>query len=497
MTTITVLSPVNGKEVGTVRAHSAEETRMAFEIARQAQKEWAQVPLAKRKKIFLSIHDAVLDHQTELMDTVCAETGKARKDAFEEVLDVALSARHLGFAGPRLLKRRHTKPGIPVLNSVHVDHCPVGVVGVIAPWNYPLALAASDALAAIMAGNAAVLKPDSHTPLTALIIAEVLYSAGLPRDLFQVLPGSGEVVGQAIAESCDYLMFTGSTQTGTKLAAQAGNRLIGFSGELGGKNAMIVSPDADIERAAQGAVTACFSNAGQLCISIERIYVVDKVFDAFVSSFLSNVNAMRIGPKYGWNADMGPLISHEHLKRVSNYVADAVDKGAQILTGGHSLSGTEGIGDAGCYFEPTVLVDVPEDAELYTEEVFGPVVYVEKVASLEEAVTKTNATSYGLNASVWGRVATAQAVANRLEVGTVNINEGYATAWIAMSAPMGGWKSSGVGRRHGVEGLLKYTEARTVAVQRLTHLTGPAGVDRQQFATAATEALRLLKGVLR
>jgi len=285
-------------------------------------------------------------------------------------------------------------------------------------------------------------------------------------------------------------MFTGSTAVGRKLAAQAGERLIGFSAELGGKNPLIVCADADVERAAQGAVTAYFSNAGQLCISVERIYVHEAVADAFTARFVELTQAMRLGQ--AWTDDMGALISTDQLDRVSSLVDAAVTAGARPLTGGRALP------DLGpTYYAPTVLADVPADAELHDDEVFGPVVYLETVASHDEAVARANDSAYGLNASVWGSVGTAREVASTLHSGTVNINEGFAAAWASVDAPMGGWKASGVGRRHADDGLLKYTEPRTVAVQRLLPLRGPAGMSAESYATTLTSVLKAGKRILR
>lgn len=489
MDTITVTSPANGKTIGQVEAHSYDDTVNAFDKARAAQKKWAKVSPAERKKIFLKYHDLVLDRQGALMDIIQDESGKCRRDAFEEIMDAAVTARHYAYRAGTLLKEHRAKPLMPVVQSVSVQHAPVGVVGVIAPWNYPLVLAISDAVVALLAGNAVVLKPDSQTPFTALMVADILASAGLPDGLLQVVTGRGAVVGKAIVENADYVMFTGSTATGRMLATQAAQRLTGFSGELGGKNPMIIAKDAPIDRLAEGTARACFSNAGQLCISIERIYVDDAIADLFIDRFVSYVKGMRVGDTHDWTVDMGTLISPEHLERVDGFVQDATSKGARVLTGGERLGG--------CMYAPTVLIDVPSSANLYRDEVFGPVVYIERVSSEEEAVAKANGTDYGLNCSIWASEATGRRIAAQIEAGTVNINEGYGTAWSTLDAPMGGWKQSGVGRRHADHGLLKYTEARTVAVQRFVPLMGPGSWDRETVASGATVALKVLKRVLR
>lgn len=480
--------PATGKPLATIDAFDESQVDSAFDRARRAQREWASTPVPQRARIFLRYHDLLLDRQEEMMDLIQAESGKNRKSAHEEILDSALTARHYANRAATLLRSRRARPTLPLLTTTHVDHCPVGVVGMIAPWNYPLVLAISDAVAALLAGNAVVLKPDAKTPLTALKAADLLVEAGLPPELLQVTPGSGGVVGQAIATRCDYLMFTGSTATGRVLGAQAGERLVGFSAELGGKNAMIVADDADTGKAAAGAVNACFSNSGQLCISIERVFVHRAVADEFIAGFVEQVQAMRVGAGPDWDIDMGSLISADHHARVSAFVDDAVSKGARVLAGGRSLGGN--------FYAPTVLIDVPHDADLYRQEVFGPVVWIEVVDTLDEAVAKANDTDYGLNASIWARPATGLALARRIEAGTVNINEGYAAAWSSLHAPMGGWKASGVGRRHGEEGLLKFTEPRTIAIQRFVPVAGPSSMSDARYADVLRGVLKAGKRIL-
>ncbi|GAB3691069.1 succinic semialdehyde dehydrogenase [Corynebacterium nasicanis] len=458
---------------------------MTFPAARHAQSQWSTTPVAERKAVMLAFHDLVLERQEELLDIIQAETGKSRKDAFNEVMDVAITARHYAYRAARLLAPRRTKGALPLLTATHVERAPKGVVGIIAPWNYPLSLAVSDAIPALLAGNAVVLKPDEKTTGTALLALDLLREAGLPEDVMQIVEGGAEA-GQRVAAGCDYLMFTGSTAVGRELAAQAEQRLIGFSAELGGKNPLIVLPSADPARAARGAVGACFSNTGQLCISVERIFVHEAVAEEFIAEFVAATKALRLG--LGWADDIGRLISAEHLERVAALVSAAVAHGARVLTGGTHED---------LYYSPTVLIDVPHHSDLHNEEVFGPVVYIEIVSSVDEAVTRANDSDYGLNASVWGAVREAREVASRLEAGTVNINEGFAAAWASVDAPMGGWKQSGVGRRHADEGLLKFTEARTVAVQRLVPISGPADLSHQAYARTLTTALRLGRRLLR
>src|SRR5699024_10420341 len=392
---------------------------------------------------------------------------------------------------PKALKS-HRAPGmIPGATRTTVHYQPKGVVGVIAPWNYPMTLAVSDAMAALLAGNAVVLKPDSQTPYCALACVELLYRAGLPRELFAVVPGPGSVVGTELVESTDYLMFTGSTATGKHLAEQAGRRLIGYSAELGGKNAMIVTAGADLGRVADAATRACFSNSGQLCISIERIYVEQAVADEFARVLGKRVKAMTLGAGYTFGVEMGSLISQSQLETVTKHVQDAVSKGATVVAGGEARP------DLGpLFFEPTLLTGVTDEMECAENETFGPLVSIYPVADAEEAVARANDTPYGLNASVWaGSAAEGEAIAQRLRSGTVNVNEGYAPAWGSTAAPMGGMGDSGVGRRHGVEGLLKYTEPQTVATQRITGMGGPAWMPHKLWAKALPVAIKALSHV--
>jgi succinate-semialdehyde dehydrogenase/glutarate-semialdehyde dehydrogenase len=483
-------APFDGRRVGEVPTCGADDVAEAGRRARVAQQDWVRRPLADRCAVMLRFHDLVLEHQAELLDIAQVETGKSRLSALEECLDVAMTARYYANAAPRLLRPSRRQGAVPVLTRTVVHHHPEGLVGVISPWNYPLTLAVSDAVPALLAGNGVVLKPDAQTPFTALSAVELLYEAGVPRDLFGVVTGSGASLGPSIIDAVDHLMFTGSTATGRIVAEQCGRRLIPFSGELGGKNPMIVLADADIDAAVEGAVRACFSNSGQLCISIERLYVEDAVYDEFVPALVARVSAMRLGPGFGWEIEMGSMVSEAQLEVVSRHVDDARSKGVRVLTGGRARP------DLGpLFYEPTLLEGVTDDMELSRAETFGPVVAVERVASADEAIARANDTCYGLNASIWTDGRRGAELAPRIRAGTVNVNEGYAAAWASLDAPMGGMKDSGVGRRHGPEGLLKYTEAQTVAVQRLAPIGPPPGMSTETYArfmTAATKVLRRL-----
>ena len=316
-------------------------------------------------------------------------------------------------------------------------YVPKGVIGVISPWNYLLVLAVSDALAALVAGNAVVIKPDSQTPFTALRAFELLEEAGLPSGLVQVVTGPGRSVGTAIIDNADYMMFTGSTATGRAVARQAGERLIGMSAELGGKNAMVVTDDVDLDRAVEGAVVASFANTGQLCISIERLYVHEKAADAFTDAFGARAAGLTLGAEQAYGPEVGALASQDQLDKVREHVDDAVAKGARGGRGKHRPD----VGEL--FYEPTVLTGVTPDMALYRDETFGPVVAVYPVASDDEAVAQVNDTEYGLNASVYcGDTGRGKAIAERIRAGTVNVNDGY-LGLASLDAPMGGMKASG------------------------------------------------------
>lgn len=485
-----VTSPLTGEVIGEVPIGTAEDVEVAVEACRRVQKRWAQLPVKERAGVLLRYHDLVLDHQDELLDLIQAENGKARMWAFEEILDQAVTARYYARLAPRALKPTTRLTALPGLVSAKEHHVPKGVVGVISPWNYPLVLAVSDALAALVAGNGIVIKPDSQTPFTAIRAFELLEEAGLPEGLVQIITGPGSDVGQAIIRSTDYLMFTGSTATGRTIGGQAGERLIGFSAELGGKNAMIITGDVDLDRAVEGATTACFANTGQLCISIERIYVDAAIAKPFTERFAARVNALELGGGQEYGPEVGALASAAQLEKVREHIDDATTKGARVVAGGTARP------ELGPFFhEPTVLADVTPDMAVYREETFGPLVSLYEYTSVDDAVDAVNDTEYGLNASVYcGDVKKGRAVAERLMAGTVNVNDGYASGWASIDAPMGGMKQSGVGRRHGRDGLLKYTESQTIAVRSaLAAKLQDPGPDPAAFAKRFTSLLRVAK----
>jgi succinate-semialdehyde dehydrogenase/glutarate-semialdehyde dehydrogenase len=455
-------TPLTGAPLAQLPMSTVQDVDKAVTTARQAQAVWAERSVAHRAAVLLRLHDLILERQAAALDLIQLESGKARLHAFEEVADVAINARWYARRGPALLADAR-RPGIaPLLTQVTQVHHPKGVIGIIAPWNYPLTLALSDALPALLAGNAVVIKPDRSTVLTALWGAELLADAGLPEGLFQVVHGAGSVLGTAMIERCDHICFTGSTTTGRAVAEQAGRRLIGVSLELGGKNSLYVAEDADLDRAAEAAIRDCFASAGQLCVSIERLLVHERVADAFLDRLVDRVRRLRLGAGLDFSADFGSLVSADQLTTISAHVDDAVAKGAKVLAGGRARP------DVGpLFYEPTVLADVPPEALCHQHETFGPVASVYRVSSDGEALAIANTGEYGLNGSIWTRdLGRGRRLARQVRAGTVAVNEAFIATWGSVASPMGGHKDSGLGRRHGAEGLLRFTESQTVAVQR-------------------------------
>ncbi|MDZ5621451.1 succinic semialdehyde dehydrogenase [Nocardioides bizhenqiangii] len=487
-TTVQVTSPLDGAPLAHIPQSSADDVAEAYRRARIAQAAWARTPVAERAAKLLRLHDLLLDRMPELLDIITLENGKARKHAFDEVAHTALTARYYARTGAQHLATERRGGLFPVFTRIDVNHVPKGVVGIISPWNYPLTMAISDGIPALMAGNAVVAKPDAQTMLTALVAVKLLDEAGFPRDLWQVVAGPGRELGGPMIERSDYICFTGSTATGKLIAQQCAERLIGCSLELGGKNPLLVLRDADVEKAAEGAVRASFSNAGQLCVSAERIFVADQVYDRFVERFVARTEAMSLGASLDWEVDMGPLITAEQLETVTNHVDDAVGKGARALTGGSPRPDL-----APYFFEPTILEGVTPEMACFGDETFGPVVSLYRFHDESDAVARANDGEYGLNAAIYSRDGErARAIARQVKCGTVNINEAFGATFGSVAAPMGGMRASGMGRRQGVEGIHRYTETQSVGTQRVLRLSPQFGLSAERHAKVQTLGLRLL-----
>lgn len=457
-TVLHVEAPATGAMIQEVPVADATEVRALADRARRAQVAWAAASFEERGEVFRRARRWLAGNGERMRRTICAETGKTDDDA---QLELTVAMQSFGFWAKRAKgylaeDRFRTFSPMVLGRRVAVRYEPFGLVGVIGPWNYPLVNAFGDCVPALMAGNAVILKPSEVTPLTALLTAEMLADCGLPPGVFTVANGARET-GEAVVDVSDYVMFTGSTRTGQAVMERAARTVTPVSLELGGKDAMIVCADADIERAANAAAFSALCNSGQVCISIERIYVEAAVHDRFVARVAEIVRGLRQGAADGpGSVEVGAVTHPPQLEIIRRHVEDALAKGARALTGGGPRPG------AGRFFEPTVLVDVDHSMACMTEETFGPTVPIMRVADVDEAIRLANDSPYGLQGSVFTRDRRkGEAIARRMQCGAVCVNDALVN-YMVFDAPMGGWKTSGVGSRHGATGIRKYCRTQTI-----------------------------------
>jgi acyl-CoA reductase-like NAD-dependent aldehyde dehydrogenase len=462
---IPVENPATGETLRTVPDLSAEDVAAMAARGRKAQPEWDAYGFDGRARVLLRAQKWLMDNAQRVTETIVSETGKTFEDA--SLAEIGYAGNAFGFwakEGPRYLADEAVKSSQVLVKGkkLILRYRPLGLIGVIGPWNYPLTNSFGDCIPALMAGNSVILKPSEITPLTSLLMAEGLRECGLPEHVLQIATGRGQT-GAALVEEVDMIMFTGSTRTGTRVAETAAKRLIPASLELGGKDPMIVLSDADLERAANFATYFSMQNAGQTCISIERVYVEEPVYDEFVAKVSAKVRALRVGrPDAGFGSvEVGAITFAPQMDTIQEHVADAVDKGARVLTGGQQVPGE------GRFYEPTVLVDVDHTMKIMTEETFGPTLPIMKVADADEAVRLANDSPYGLGSSVFTRDTTrGEAIARRLEAGAVNVNDAMIN-YTVLELPMGGAKASGIGSRHGAGGIRKYCSQQAIVVTKL------------------------------
>ena len=462
--TIGVENPATGELVATVPSLGPQQIEALAMQARAAQPGWEAIGLAARGTVLRRAQQWMLDHAERVIETVVSETGKTYEDA--QLADFGYTVSALAFwakQAPSYLAdervRSWTNP-LTLGKKLTIRYAPIGVVGVIGPWNFPIANSFGDCIPALAAGNSVILKPSEITPLSSLLMAEMMRDCGLPDGVFQVATGDGST-GAALIDAVDCIMFTGSTKTGKAVLNAAAERLIPCHLELGGNDPMIVCADANIERAANAAAYYSMNNAGQVCISIERVYVEEPVYDEFVQRVTDTVRTLRQGPPTGeGTADVGAVIFPPQLDIVDEHVRDAVARGATLLTGGRPRSG------GGRFYEPTVLVDVDHTMKIMSEETFGPTLPIMKVSDVEEAIKLANDTPFGLQASVWtSDVKRGEELARRIDAGVVCVNDAQVN-YTALNLPMGGWKSSGLGTRHGSGGIRKFTKVQSLLVTR-------------------------------
>jgi acyl-CoA reductase-like NAD-dependent aldehyde dehydrogenase len=458
---IPVENPATGEIVAHVPDLGPEAVAEMAARARAAQPEWEAYGFEGRGRVLLRAQKWVMDNAERVIETICSETGKTYEDA--ELAEIGYAGNAFGFwarEAPNYLGDEKVKTSQLLVKGKKIlqRYRPLGLIGVIGPWNYPLTNSFGDCIPALAAGNAVILKPSEVTPLTSLLLAEGLRECGLPENVLQIATGRGET-GAALIEHVDMIMFTGSTRTGRKVAEAAARRLIPASLELGGKDPMLVLADADVERAANFATYYSMQNAGQTCISIERVYVEEPVYDEFVAKVTEKVRGLRVGkPEGPGSVEVGAITFPPQLETIKDHVADAKEKGARVLVGGNQAPG------AGRFFEPTVLVDVDHTMKCMTEETFGPTLPIMKVRDAEEAVRLANDSPYGLGASVFSRdTAHGEAIARRLEAGAANVNDAMIN-YTVLELPMGGAKASGLGSRHGAGGIRKYCSQQAIVV---------------------------------
>ncbi len=459
-TTGTVRNPATGDVAGEVHwTDPADVPRIAARLA-QSQRDWEKRGPKGRARVLARFAVWLGDHRGEIEDLLIKETGKSRSDAAQEVPLLVIIASYLIKTMDKALAPETRPAPLPALavKKITVHYRPRPVVGIIAPWNFPVANAMMDALGALAAGCAVLLKPSERTPLTAEILVRGWRESGAP-DVFALAQGAREVA-EAVVDHSDFVQFTGSSAIGRKVMERAARRLTPVSLELGGKDPLIVLDDADVELAAHAAVWGALFNAGQMCVSVERVYVQDAVYDQFVDAVVRDVNALRVGA--GDGRHFGAMIDEQQLAIVERHVADAKAKGARVLTGGERVAG------AGSFYPPTVLVDVDHSMDCMTDETFGPTLPIMKVGSVDEAIRLANDSPYGLSASVFsGDIDRAKEVALHLDCGAVNINDVVANL-MCTTAPMGGWKESGIGARFGgAEGMRKYCRIETLVEPRI------------------------------
>ncbi|MGE0220045.1 aldehyde dehydrogenase family protein [Mycolicibacterium sp.] len=455
----TIRNPATGAVAGRVRWTDPADVAHTAARLRTAQTEWEARGAKGRAKVLARYAVWLGEHRDEIERSLIAETGKSAVDAAQEVPLILMITSYYVRTMEKALAPEYRPASLPFLSikKVAVHYRPRPVVGIIAPWNYPVANALMDAISALAAGCAVLLKPSERTPLTAELLLRGWLDCGAP-EVLALVQGAREV-SEAVIDNADFIQFTGSSATGVKVMERAARRLTPVSLELGGKDPMIVLDDADIDLAAHAAVWGAMFNAGQTCVSVERVYVLDSVYDQFVDAVVRDVEKLEIGA--GAGNDVGSLIDEAQLAVTERHVADARAKGARVLTGGKRVAGP------GSFYEPTVLVDVDHSMSCMTEETFGPTLPIMKVASVAEAVRLANDSPYGLSAAVFSRdIERAEAVALQLDCGGVNIND-VITNLMCTTAPMGGWKTSGIGARFGgPEGLKKYCRIETVIAPR-------------------------------
>jgi acyl-CoA reductase-like NAD-dependent aldehyde dehydrogenase len=469
-----VENPATGEVIAHCPVVGPEAIAAMARRGREVQPAWEALGFAGRARILSRMQKWVIDHRDEIIGVIRSETGKTYEDAL--LAEISYGAAAFGFwaknAEGYLADEKVKSSAVLVKGKkLMLRYRPLGLVGVIGPWNYPLTNSFGDCIPALAAGNSVILKPSEITPLTSLKLAEGLKECGIPEGVFQVATGLG-ATGAALVDEVDMIMFTGSTATGKKVMKAAADTLTPVSLELGGKDPMIVLADADVERAANTALYYGMLNGGQTCISVERVYVEAPVYDDFVARVTEKARALRQGAGAPGTADVGSMTFPPQVDIVERHVEDAKAKGARVVVGGSRGMNADPT-HPGYWYEPTVLVDVDHSMLAMTEETFGPTLPIMKVRDEEEAIRMANDSPYGLGASVFGKdTKHAEAVARRVEAGAVCVNDALVN-YSALELPMGGAKASGLGSRHGAGGIRKYCQQQAILVTRFATKKDP------------------------
>ena len=453
-------SPARLEPLGEIELASAADVVAAVERARKVQPEWGSSSFRVRRRLLERALRILVERQQEFLDVIVSETGKPREEAqVTEILAACDGLQFYAKRAGRILADRSVPLHLMKTKKLRISYRPLGVVGIITPWNFPFLLALNPTVQALMAGNAVLLKPSEVTPFSAQLVEQLLRAAGLPDGVFQLLLGDGETGAALVNAGLDKISFTGSVSTGRRVAEACARQLIPCTLELGGKDPMIVCRDADLERAAAGAVYGAFSNSGQICVSTERVYVVDEVADAFTRKVLEKTAALRQGPE--GESDVGAIIDSAQLGVIEQQIAEARQRGAKVLTGGRRNPNWPGL-----YFEPTVLTEVDHDMQVMREETFGPVLPIMRVRDEEEALRLANDTRFGLNASVWtADKRRGVELAKAIRAGSAVVNDCLVTYAIPES-PFGGRGESGIGQVNGEAGLKSYCHAQSIVIDR-------------------------------
>jgi succinate-semialdehyde dehydrogenase/glutarate-semialdehyde dehydrogenase len=462
---ITSVNPATGEVLRALDAASEQDVQQAVRSARAAQPSWARVPLRERVAILQTFQRLLQEQKSDVARLITSEAGKPVVEALLTEVTVVLDATRFCVENAYAILREQPVPHRNLAmktKSGRLLREPHGVIGIIAPWNYPFSIPATETHAALVAGNTVVLKPSELTPLCSLRLADLLHKAGVPADAFQVVVGDGAAGAALVNAEIDKLVFTGSVATGKRIAQAAAARLLPVVLELGGKDPMIILDDADLEVASSGAVWGAFLNAGQTCLSVERCYVPRKLYPKFLDLVVQKTKRLRVGNGGNSEIDVGPLIHERQLRIVESQVQDAIACGARVLTGGNRLPelGTN-------FYAPTVLADVNHQMRVMRQETFGPLLPVMAFDTDDEAVQLANDSEYGLAASVWTKDRSrAEAIAKQIQAGTVMINDAIACFGIS-EAPHGGVKASGIGRTHGRYGIEEMVRLKYIDSDRL------------------------------